>query len=244
VVGARLHWLRVTHFGRDSVSMVSNSRSMSMHRAMANYMTMSVSMLRFSISFPLARVTRTMVTRTMVTRSMEPRSMVSRTVVSGTVVSRTVVSRTMVSWTVVNRAMMNGTMVSRTMMSRSSDFKRIARDSDLNESSGVVDDTRAVVGFMVSANCGDRLLTVLCHHCILVNVRHLLANLSWTVHLPWGTGLHWGLMTDWWRMGHMGGMAMPKTVTYGSFRISLPLEDACSNKAAGEQVSNHSHSHF
>jgi len=221
------------------MSMVSNSRSMSMHRAMANYMTMSVSMLRFSISFPLARVTRTMVTRTMVTRSMEPRSMVSRTVVSGTVVSRT-----MVSWTVVNRAMMNGTMMSRSMVSRSSNFKGIARDSDLNQGSGVVHDTRAVVGLVVSAHCGDRLLTVLCHHCILVYVCHLLANLSWTIHLPWGTGLHWGLMTDWWRMGHMGGMAMPMTVTYGSFRISLPLEDACSNKAAGEQVCNHSHSHF
>merc|ERR1719244_18301 len=228
-MGASFNWLRMTHFGRDSMPMVSNSRSMSMHRAMSNHMTVSMSMLRLSISFPLARVTRSMVTRSMVSRA---------------VMSRTVVSRTMVSWTVVNRAMMNGTMVSRTMMSRSSDFKRIARDSDLNESSGVVHDTRAVVGLVVSAHCGDRLLTVLCHHCILVNVRHLLANLSWTVHLPWGTGLHWGLMTDWWRMGNMGGMAVPKTVTYGSFRISLPLEDACSNKAAGEQVSNHSHSHF
>merc|ERR1719309_959923 len=120
-----------------------------MHRAMANYMTMSVSMLRFSISFPLARVTRTMVTRTMVTRSMmtrtmEPRSVVSRAMVSRTVVSRTMMSRAVVSRAVVNRAMMNGTM-----MSRSSNFKRIARDSDLNQGSGVVHDTRAVVGLVV-----------------------------------------------------------------------------------------------
>merc|ERR1719244_1992769 len=117
-MGASFNWLRMTHFGRDSMPMVSNSRSMSMHRAMSNHMTVSMSMLRLSISFPLARVTRSMVTRSMV--------------------GRTVMSRAMVSRAVVNRAMMNGTMVSRTMMSRSSDFKRIARDSDLNESSGVV----------------------------------------------------------------------------------------------------------